>query len=236
MRKITLKEFFESDETLVIHCDTEENANTLLKAFDKLGKKWSSVKSYLENNYWRYYKEETCYTNEGTYNDKEWCLDNNYKIYEFDDVIFEEEENKMNDKVNKVFELLEIQPNEKFKIKFESGCISDLIFHFDETLYLKCEDDCDLNSNALLFQLINGDCKIIKSFSTVGAKTIRDLTDEDFKKFKRNYCARLNCKGCPFVRVNCTIGDAKCWINNKELYSDNFLNQEVRIGEKNENE
>lgn len=137
----------------------------------------------------------------------------------------------MNDKVKKVFELLEIQPNEKFKIKFESGCISDLIFHFDETLYLKCEDDCDLNSNALLFQLINGDCKIIKSFSTVGTKTIRDLTDEDFKKFKRNRCAHLNCKGCPFAWVNCIVEDAECWINNKELYSDNFLNQEVRIEE-----
>lgn len=70
MRKITLKEFFESDEILVIHCDTEENANTLLEAFDKLGEKWFGGKSYLEDNYWRSYKEETCYTNDGVYNEK----------------------------------------------------------------------------------------------------------------------------------------------------------------------
>lgn len=234
MEKITLKDFFESKK-IAIHCDTEEKAQKLCEAFDKMGKKWRLGQSYLEDNAWRKYKKDTCYTNDGFFYETSWLLFDDFKIYEFDDVIFEEEKNKMDDKVKKVFELLEIQPNEKFKIKFESGCISDLTFHFDETLYLKCEDDCDLNSNALLFQLINGDCKIIKSFSTVGTKTIRDLTDEDFKKFKRNRCAHLNCKGCPFAWVNCIVEDAECWINNKELYSDNFLNQEVRIEEESKN-
>nr|DAG18747.1 MAG TPA: hypothetical protein [Caudoviricetes sp.] len=85
-KKITLKDFFESDEKLVIHCDTEEKANTLLEAFDKLGKKWCTDKSYLGYNCWQYYGEETCYTNNGTYSNKQWYFDNCYKVYDFEEI------------------------------------------------------------------------------------------------------------------------------------------------------
>ena len=37
--KITLNEFWSKKKLMAIHCDTEEKANKLLKAFDKLGKK-----------------------------------------------------------------------------------------------------------------------------------------------------------------------------------------------------
>lgn len=33
------EDFFNSKEKMVIHCDSEEKSNRLLKAFDKLGKK-----------------------------------------------------------------------------------------------------------------------------------------------------------------------------------------------------
>ena len=85
-KKITLKEFFESDETLAIHCNTEERANILLKAFDKMGKTWTGGDSYLDKNLWGGYKEETCYENDGTYCGKEFYLDNGYKVYEFEEV------------------------------------------------------------------------------------------------------------------------------------------------------
>lgn len=87
--KITLEEFFESDELLAIHCKTEEEANTLLRAFDELGKKWSGGTSYLEGNCWQHYKEGTCYTNYGMYANKEYYLDKYYQIYEFENVKIE---------------------------------------------------------------------------------------------------------------------------------------------------
>lgn len=40
---MTLEEFFKSKEGLAIHCDTEDKANRLLKAFDRLGEKWFLV-------------------------------------------------------------------------------------------------------------------------------------------------------------------------------------------------
>ena len=88
-KKITLKAFFESKEYLAIHCDTEEKANKLLNAFDKLGKKWSSGGSYLFDNLYRVYSQNTCYTNDGHYCSYEWYENNNYIIYEVDEVDLE---------------------------------------------------------------------------------------------------------------------------------------------------
>ena len=89
MKKITLSEFFKNDEKLAILCDTEEKANLLLKAFDKMGKRWRSNQSYLEENNWRGFKEKTCYENDGTYCCKEFYLGTSYIVYEFEDVILD---------------------------------------------------------------------------------------------------------------------------------------------------
>lgn len=88
-KKITLTDFWNSKAELAIHCKTEEQADTLLQAFDRLGKKWSSGSSYLKDNNWGEYKEETCYTNSGSYSPYDYYRTYNYTIYEFDDVDLE---------------------------------------------------------------------------------------------------------------------------------------------------
>lgn len=91
-KKITLKEFFENDEKLAIHCNTKEKAQKLCEAFNKMGKKWSGAgdKSYLKSNYWQFYEEETCYSNKGRFCNKGFYLNKNCKVYEFEDVKIEE--------------------------------------------------------------------------------------------------------------------------------------------------
>lgn len=85
-KKITLKEFFGSKQELVIHCNTEEKAETLLSAFDKMGKKWNSGNRYTEFNNWQYNKQETVYYNEGTYGNLR-CMDSDVcMVYEFENV------------------------------------------------------------------------------------------------------------------------------------------------------
>lgn len=84
--KITLREFWNSKKPLAIHCDTEEKANMLLKAFDKLGKKWSVGKSYLEQNLWSIYNRKTCYNNGNQFGPYDFYKAAKYKIYEFEDV------------------------------------------------------------------------------------------------------------------------------------------------------
>lgn len=84
--KITLREFWKSDKNLAIHCDTEEKANMLLVAFDKLGKKWASGKYYTEESYYSDYKYATCYNNRNEYRNYGWYGEHNHTIYEFDEV------------------------------------------------------------------------------------------------------------------------------------------------------
>lgn len=85
-KKITLTEFWNSKYAMAIHCNTEEKANKLLKAFDKLGKKWISGNSYLLNNVYGVHRKSTCYTNHNCYAHYNWCKRNGYKIFEFDEV------------------------------------------------------------------------------------------------------------------------------------------------------
>ena len=56
---------------------------------------------------------------------------------------------------------------------------------------------------------------------------LRDLTPEQYRKCKKNICKNLPCAKCIFLRVCCNEQDKDCWIFNKELYSDKFLDQEV---------
>lgn len=76
---ITLKEFFESQENMAIHCSTEEKANELLKKFKEFGhnRKYTC---------WKVYEGDTCYSSCG-YANKQWYLDNGYIVYEYEDVI-----------------------------------------------------------------------------------------------------------------------------------------------------
>lgn len=67
-------------------------------------------------------------------------------------------------------------------------------------------------------------------------KKLRDLTFEEYKDWKVENCIGKDCSRCAFGCVNCswvpdeyTCGGDTCWINNKDSYSDKFLNQEINI-------
>lgn len=233
MKKITLSEFFKNDEKLAIHCDTEEKANLLLKAFDKMGKRWRSNQSYLEENNWRGFKEETCYENDGTYCCKGFYPGTSYIVYEFEEVILEDG-NYMNDNVKKVFEMLGVKPNEKFKIRVGNK-VNDELYFLDDTLTIFSigrvvglnGDDIGFEAKqGMLRLLLSGKNEIVK---LPKKKKLRDITIEEYTTWKTKNCSK--CKNCIFKNVNCSEYSAGCWINNKDLYSDKFLDQEVEVPE-----
>lgn len=82
-KKITLTEFLNSGDKLAIHCDTREKAEKFIKQF-KIIDKWGNFK-----NYYKVYEEKTCYCNDYQYGDLEYFIENNYTIYEFEDVDLE---------------------------------------------------------------------------------------------------------------------------------------------------
>lgn len=224
MKKITLSEFFKNDEKLAIHCDTEEKANLLLKAFDKMGKRWRSNQSYLEENNWRGFKEETCYENDGTYCCKGFYPGTSYIVYEFEEVILEDG-NYMNDNVKKVFEMLGVKPNEKFNV-MSKGKVDSQVLRIDTGLRV-LTDTSNIVAEALRY-LLTGEWQIVK---LPKKKKLRDLTEEDFKKWNEAICSKTVCSDCPFTNVYCCINNKRFWIKHKELYSDKFLDQEVEVPE-----
>lgn len=60
---------------------------------------------------------------------------------------------------------------------------------------------------------------------------LRDLTPEQWDNWVDNNCnLKVDCENCPIYRANCDSSeDENCWINNKDIYSDKFLDQEVEI-------
>ena len=86
--KLSLSELLERAKTekLAIHTPTEAQAKTLLKAFDKMGKRWRDGSSYLEIDYFGKEKENTCYSNHREYCHKQWYEEHGYAIYDYSEV------------------------------------------------------------------------------------------------------------------------------------------------------
>lgn len=61
-------------------------------------------------------------------------------------------------------------------------------------------------------------------------KKLRDITEEEFKNWMNKNCfLGSDCNKCIFNNVYCST--ERIWINNKDLYSDKFLNQEIEVEE-----
>ena len=125
----------------------------------------------------------------------------------------------MNDNVRKIFDLLGVEPNEKFKI---TGYTYETFYI---TSGLSIIDNDGKKVEFLLQSLLNGMLKIIK---LPKKKKLRDLTLEEWNKWQLKNCG--NCNKCVFNKVNCDISYEKLsWVNNKDIYSDKFLDQEIEV-------
>lgn len=60
-------------------------------------------------------------------------------------------------------------------------------------------------------------------------KKLKYLTPEEFYNWEKENCDRTECNVCPFKSVNCNLYDEDSWVNNKNLFSNEFLNQELEI-------
>lgn len=137
----------------------------------------------------------------------------------------------MEEDVKKIFNILGVEPNEKFKLCFSDNTsfLEDNTFYFNDELQC-CYIDKYLGERYredILRRLFTGNLVIVKLFKK---KKLRDLTIEEFKKIKRKICRKYDgCKGCPFFIVTCNPNFNGFWLNHKDLFSDKFLDQEVEI-------
>ena len=94
-----LKDFFK-EHNAAIHCETKEQAERLCNAFNELGKTWMTGAVYVNNTHWDAYKNKTVYLNNGRFDSVESADKENYKVYEYNDILFNDkksllEENKI---------------------------------------------------------------------------------------------------------------------------------------------
>lgn len=61
-------------------------------------------------------------------------------------------------------------------------------------------------------------------------KKLRDVTEKEYSKWKISNCnSDAVCAKCPFFNVNCDDGSRGCWVFNKDMYSDKFLDQTIEV-------
>lgn len=83
---MTIKEFFENENKLAIHCDTKEKSENLCKRFAKAGYKWRDGVSYDYANYFEVYDNETAYSNSRGYAFVSFYAKEGYKILRFEEI------------------------------------------------------------------------------------------------------------------------------------------------------
>ena len=132
----------------------------------------------------------------------------------------------MTDNVRKIFDMLGVEPNERFKIAEHN----EGKFYITDDLYIIDDKGAERPTN-ILRALLNGRITIVKLPKEPKKKKLRDLTEEEYKKWCNKNCSSDNCSKCIFDDVYCNKANPKCWVNNKDLYSDKFLDQELEVEE-----
>ncbi len=83
---MTIKEFFESEDKLAIHCNTKEKTENLCKMFAKAGYEWRSGVSYDYKDFFDIYGNETALSNSHGYASVLFYAKDGYKILQFEEI------------------------------------------------------------------------------------------------------------------------------------------------------
>lgn len=257
---MTLKEFFESNQLLAINLKTKEQSIIFSKEADKLGKKWSSGASYVECNFWDEYEGKTCYTNRGCFSfiSHYENSDENLqcKILNFEDI--EWEKLKMNNFTKKDIKngaIVETRNGQRF-LKIDKTLLNmtmDGSFIALDGYYDNLKHSRYADSEYDIMKILNPHNNIFKeescnlavwSVKKLGKYVVwtwereekkkiklKDLTPEQYKKWCKDNCSDTKCTSCIFYKVSCGDWREDCWITNKDVYNEKFLNQELEIEE-----
>lgn len=85
MKKFNWEEFKDKNNKIAVHCKTEDEAKDFCKKMHEHGLRWCHTDSYIERTSWHICKEKTCYSNSGRYCNKDYYIENDFKILEWSD-------------------------------------------------------------------------------------------------------------------------------------------------------
>ena len=160
----------------VMHCKTREEARSFCDYF----RREKNPRSYYGEIHPDIFQSKTAYNfNEELIGDVEFYSSNGYKVLEWSDFMSDTVTNK--DRINKVFEILGVKPNECFKIKGSIG-----LYRIDDNLKLHCSalrnEDVERNSsNAIIIDILRG-------------KKVISPTPTEKEQLAIDYAKALGCK------------------------------------------
>ena len=143
----------------------------------------------------------------------------------------------MTENVKKIFEIIGVEPNEEFEIE-DKNCFwkidEELNLYYRQGHYDNGDDAYNSFNNSLIIDLIKNPKLVIKLQKEPKKikKKLRDITEEEWNKWKDKNCSSGNCNKCFFDKVNCfgTYSN-RSWFYNKDLFSNRFLDQEIEVEE-----
>ena len=104
-------------------------------------------------------------------------------------------------------------------------CSKGLRLLFNNRFYEFDNDDIFAND----WELFKGTIKI----------KLKNLTEEEYQKWKNKNCKKYDCFDCPFRCIDCNkffwmsckdmYSDKFFWMSCKDMYSDKFLDQEIEV-------
>ena len=116
--------------------------------------------------------------------------------------------------------------NRRFNVYDNAGNLLFENCYINKNGYV-CYDEEDRELWSITMELLIGkySYEIIKK-----KKKLRDITEEEFKNWMNKNCfLGGDCNKCIFSNVYCST--ERNWTCHKDLYSDEFLNQEIEVGE-----
>lgn len=128
------------------------------------------------------------------------------------------------ERAEKICDILGVKPNEEFKIIDKAGFKLQGVFHITESGEL-----IDGNEKILINLLLH-EYTIEKI--CLKAKKLRDVTEAEFDYWLGKNChyGKVSCSVCPFRHVICkSANNTDKWVLHKNLYSDEFLDQEIEV-------
>lgn len=85
MKEFNWEEFKDKNNKIAVHCKTEEEAKDFCNQMHEHGLRWCTGQIYLEGTKYNGFKTKTCYSNSGRYCNKDYYIENDYKILEWSD-------------------------------------------------------------------------------------------------------------------------------------------------------
>lgn len=145
-----------------MHCKTKEEAEDFCRYLDSIGQKWKYGISYIRKTFWNNWESETAYDfNSADFGRVSDYKNNGYKILVWSNFM---NDTKGNERIDKVFDILGVEPFEEFFIADEEYAGVKYYIDYDLKIYaMPSDSDFEMEeerSDIIILDILKNKLKI----------------------------------------------------------------------------